>query len=231
MAERAATRKYDAVIAISESLSDFACELTGVRPLTIHYGLSATTEPPEPAGSKERPTLLAVGRLEPQKGLDVAIEAVALLRGEHPDVTLTIAGDGRERTRLGELIRRLGVEGCVTLLGERTDVRELMRTANVLVHPARWEGFGLVLLEAMCAKLPIVATHVGAIPEVVVDTVTGLLVRPDDPEQLAAALDDLIRDPERRRALGAAGHARLREHFSPEEMARRTAEVYDSVAK
>jgi glycosyltransferase involved in cell wall biosynthesis len=227
--ERLATQRYDAVIAISNSLSDFTHELTGVRPVTIHYGLPASNRRPK-ASARNGTTMLAVGRLERQKGFDVAINAIARLRGEHPDATLVIAGEGRERTRLSELVSQLGLESSVVFLGERSDVPELMREVDVLVHPARWEGFGLVLLEAMRAGLPIVATRVAAIPEVISDGVTGVLVQPDDPDELARVLAELLGDPARRAALGAAGHVRLRDHFSPDVMARRTAEVYDSVA-
>ena len=96
----------------------------------------------------------------------------------------------------------------------------------MFVHTSRWEGFGIVLLEAMLASLPIVATRVSAVPEVVVDGETGLLVEPGDVEALAAALDALLADPERARALGAAGAQRARSEFSVARMAERTIGVY-----
>jgi glycosyltransferase involved in cell wall biosynthesis len=119
----------------------------------------------------------------------------------------------------------------VTLLGPHGDVDELMRSSDAFVHTARWEGFGLVLLEAMRAGLPVVATRVAAIPEVVEDGVTGILVPPDDPWALADAVLALVRSPDRARELGVAGHARLREHFSPDAMGRGVARVYDSVVE
>jgi glycosyltransferase involved in cell wall biosynthesis len=228
--ERALARRYKVLIAISQSLAEFTRETIGVRPVKIHYGLSAPGEPPRPA---PRPngvtTLLGVGRLERQKGFEFAIEAAAILKREYPDTRLLIAGEGRERARLTKLSQRVGARRSVTLLGERTDVAELMQTANVLVHPARWEGFGLVLLEAMRAGLPVVATDVAAIPEIVIDGVTGILVPAENAKELASALARLIRDAEECHAMGAAGYSRLKRRFSPEDMARRTAAVYDAI--
>jgi glycosyltransferase involved in cell wall biosynthesis len=106
-----------------------------------------------------------------------------------------------------------------------------MRDADVLVHPARWEGFGLVLLEAMRAGLPIVATRVGAIPEVVRDGVTGLLVPPDDPAALAQAIARLCADAGAAARMGSAGFERLREEFSPGRMAAETLAVYEAAAR
>jgi glycosyltransferase involved in cell wall biosynthesis len=97
----------------------------------------------------------------------------------------------------------------------------------VLVHPARWEGFGLAILEAMLAAVPVVATRVSSIPEIVGDGETGLLVPPDDPEALAAALDRVLSEETLRVAYGEAGLRRARDEFSVERMARRTLELYE----
>jgi glycosyltransferase involved in cell wall biosynthesis len=101
------------------------------------------------------------------------------------------------------------------------------RRASVVLHPVRWEGFGLALLEAMLCARPVVASSVSAIPEIVVDGETGTLVAPDDPEALARAASALLGDPERARALGEAGRARAEAEFSVARMAERTAAVYD----
>ncbi|MBA2476846.1 MAG: glycosyltransferase family 4 protein, partial [Actinobacteria bacterium] len=95
------------------------------------------------------------------------------------------------------------------------------------VHPARWEGFGLVLLEAMLAGLPVVASRVSSIPEIVADGATGLLVGADDVPGLTRALDSLLADPQRARRLGEAGRERARAEFSEERMARRTLALYE----
>jgi glycosyltransferase involved in cell wall biosynthesis len=231
LVERAAFRRYSALISISESLSDFTQASTGTGMVTIYYGLAAPTDPPKRGETREKTRLLAVGRLEEQKGFDVAIQAMALVVRAAPDTSLSIAGNGRQRRLLADRVTALGLTDAVSLLGTRDDVHELMLDADILIHPARWEGFGLVLLEAMRAGLPVVSTRVAAIPEVVADGVTGLLVPADDPDQLAAAIIELIRDPVRRQKMGAAGFERLKQRFSPEQMARGVATVYDGVLR
>ena len=102
---------------------------------------------------------------------------------------------------------------------------------NVFAHTPRWQGFGLVLLEAMLAGLPVVATRASAIPEIVVDGETGLLADPGDAAGVAAALDALLADPTRRRALGEAGRRRAREEFSVSRMTDRTLAVYERILR
>ena len=227
--ERLALQRYAAVISISQSLRDFTQTFGGISTTAIHYGLRADESHPSRRGGQPGVSLLGVGRLERQKGFDVALEAMKHVAGVVPSAHLAIAGEGSQRPLLEELIRAYGLEEAVSLLGRRENVDALMRDADILVHPARWEGFGLVLLEAMRAGLPIIATHVGAIPEVVAEEQTGLLVPSDDPRRLAAAIIELAKDADRRHALGAAGLERLRNHFSTRAMARATAAVYDSV--
>lgn len=224
--EAAWLRRSAGAIAISSSLADFVERHNAVRPDTVLYGWPSGPEPPSrPAGSVRR--LLAVGRLEAQKGYDVLIEAVAQLRASGADVRLDIAGEGRQRALLQASIYRHGLRDHVALLGQRSDVPELMAQADAFVHTARWEGFGLVLLEAMAAGLPVVTTAVGAIPEVVAGHETALLVPPDDAPAFAAAVRALVDDPDRARRLARAGHERLRTQFSPALMARRTSAVYE----
>ncbi|MDO9354413.1 MAG: glycosyltransferase family 4 protein [Solirubrobacteraceae bacterium] len=210
------------IIAISGSLADFIERHGTRRPVTVRYGISAGPAPAvRKAGRSVR--LIAVGRLEPQKGVDVLLDAVARVEG----VELDIVGDGSLRSTLADQVERLGLADRVRLVGHQQDVPDRMRAADVFVHAARWEGFGLVLLEAMSAGLPVVATSVGAIPEVVDDGVTGVLVAPDQSAALADAIRSLVADPERRRELGDAGRARLLEAFAVGRMARETADVYD----
>ena len=129
---------------------------------------------------------------------------------------LVVLGEGPERERLAD-------EG-VYLPGRVGDVGAWLARAELLVHPARWEGFGLALLEAMLAGKPVVATRVSSIPEIVVDGETGLLVPPDDPDALAGAILQVLRDPGR---LGEAGLERAKSEFSVERMSRRTLAVYE----
>ncbi|MGH3104853.1 MAG: glycosyltransferase family 4 protein [Gaiellaceae bacterium] len=227
--ERALARRAERVIAITESLRRFTVEQVGLPPgkvTTIHYGLDAPPRPWAPTELElpEGAIVSAVARLVPQKGIDVAVQAMAGV-----DATLVVLGEGPERSRLESLARNLGVR--LLLPGRVGDVDFVLQRADVLVHPARWEGFGLALLEAMLAELPVVATRVSSIPEIVTDGETGLLVAPDDPDSLAAALRRLLADPGLRSRLGTAGRARARESFSVERMARRTLAIYGEVVE
>jgi glycosyltransferase involved in cell wall biosynthesis len=223
--ERTLGRVTDRVIAITESLRRFTVERVGIpaaKVETIHYGLD---EPPSPWGMNAPDTvpaparvLLAVSRLTPQKGLDVAVRALPLVRERHRDAVLVVLGEGPERARLE-------ADG-VYLLGRVPDVTAWLRRADLLVHPARWEGFGLSLLEAMLSAVPVVATRVSSIPEIVRDGETGILVPPDDHEALAAAIVSVLDNP---RDYGLAGRARARAEFSVERMAQKTLDVYDAV--
>ena len=173
--ERAMSNRCVATITISEALRDFTLRYSPPRTevATVLYGLAVPPQAPERGPEFDQPTLLTVARLVRQKGLDILIRAMGPIRESVPGTGLLIAGDGPERSALERLARELGVEESVSFLGHRADVDQLMRRAWLLVHPARWEGFGLVLLEAMRQGLPVVAARVSAIPEIVVDGFRG----------------------------------------------------------
>jgi glycosyltransferase involved in cell wall biosynthesis len=138
-------------------------------------------------------------------------------------VLVVLSSTTEQRAELEALARELGVAERLFLLGRLPDVAAWLRRADVFVHPARWEGFGLAVLEAMLAGLPVVASDVSSLPELVIDGETGLLVAPDDPSALATAILSALNDAPR---LGAAGLARARSEFSVARMADRTAELY-----
>ena len=224
-AERALARRAARVIAITEALRRFCVDRVGLpagKVEVVHYGLDGLPEPwgpgidvPLPEGAR---VLLCVARLAEQKGVDVAVRALPALREREPRAVLVVLGEGPERARLGG-------EG-VYLPGRVGDVAAWYQRAELLVHSARWEGFGLALLEAMLAGKAVVATEVSAAPEVVAAGETGLLVPPDDPAALADAVLELLGDPARAEAMDAAGLARARSEFSVAKMAERTAAVY-----
>jgi glycosyltransferase involved in cell wall biosynthesis len=163
--------------------------------------------------------LLATSRLTAQKGIDTAIRALPSI---DRDAVLVVLGEGPERDALERLAAELGVSSRVFLLGRVPDVSAWLRRASVFVHPARWEGFGLGVLEAMHAGLPVVASGVSSLPELVVDGETGYLVAADDPQALAEAVGRALDDP----TLGRGGQVRARELFSVGRMADRTLALY-----
>jgi glycosyltransferase involved in cell wall biosynthesis len=167
--------------------------------------------------------LLVVGRLRIRKGVDVLLAAMPELRRRHPAARLLIAGDGEHRRALEREAAELGLGEAVRFLGRAgaAEVRWLLRGAAALVVPSIYEGMPLVVLEAMDASVPVVASRVSGIPEVVEHARTGWLVPPEDPPSLAAALAAALDDPGEARRRGAAGRWRLDERFRPELVARR----------
>jgi len=169
------------------------------------------------------PTVVAVGRLQRPKDPVTLARALGRLRASFSAV---IVGEGPERQRLEAEIRRLGLERAVVLAGDRSDVADLLARADIFVLSSTSEGMPLSILEAMAAELPVVASAVGGVPEAVEDGDTGLLVPPQDPVPLAAALERLLADPALRRRLGASGRARVREHFGLEAFQQAHVDVY-----
>jgi glycosyltransferase involved in cell wall biosynthesis len=231
--ERALARRASKVIAITEALARFQVERVGLpadKLEVIHYGLDELPQawgsnPPDDVPPDAR-VLLAVCRLEPQKGLDIAVRALPHIRARHPKAELVVLGEGAQRSELDQLARTLDVP--VHLLGRVPDVAAWLRRADLLVHPARWEGFGLALLEAMLASKPVVATNVSSIPEIVVDGQTGLLVPADDPAALAAAVISVLDDPG---SYGEQGLRRAQTQFSAGRMTDRTLELYETALR
>lgn len=166
-----------------------------------------------------------VARLCRDKGLEVMIEAFARLTHRWPDSELVIVGDGESRDGLEILIDNLGIGERVTLAGSQEDVRPWIATFDVAVLPSRREGLPNTLLEYLAMGKAVVATRVGGVPDVIPDESTALLVPPENPGALAAAIDRLLKDPELRAALGEAA-ARRANAFSLERMVETTRALY-----
>jgi glycosyltransferase involved in cell wall biosynthesis len=166
----------------------------------------------------DAPTIVSLARIEPNKGLDVLAAALGMIRDALPaDWRWLHIGDGAARPQVEAAIRRAGIGMHATLLGRLPDA-ELHRTlaaATLFVHPTRYEGSPLVMLEAMTHRLPIVASAVGGIPDKVIPDETGWLVPPDDPAALSAAIHSALSlSPAILRAVGERGRTRVLAHFS-----------------
>ena len=162
----------------------------GLREKGVVVGNGSHPLPPPVPGADEARHILCVSRLVPKKGVDVLLRAFARLAHEDAGVRLVIAGDGPEMPVLQSLARTQGIAQAVTFTGsvDRQALSNLMANASVFCLPSRKEPFGIVLLEALSFGLPVVATAVGGVPEVLEGGALGYLVAPDDPEALAAAL-------------------------------------------
>jgi glycosyltransferase involved in cell wall biosynthesis len=165
------------------------------------------------------------------KGHPVLMEAVAELRRDGHDVQLTIVGDGPERERLRQIARELEIEDAVELPGAvgQEEVREQLVRADVFCAPSFAEGVPVVLMEAMATELPVVATRVMGVGELVDDGKQGLLVPPARADLLAGALASLAADPERRAAMGAAGRRKVQAEFDQDASAARLAELFGAL--
>lgn len=233
-----------AVIAVGRQVAQTQQTRLAGRPVDIIYNAVAPVPPLPPA---ELDTLraalevhpgqllcIAVGRLtEPKRYSDLLL-AFALVCQSHPTAMLVIAGTGKEQAQLQALIMALQLEGQVQLLGQRGDIPQLLAASDLFVMSSAWEGTPVALLEAMMAGLPVVATRVGDIPHVVVETgpeaaATGILVPPRQPSQLAAAIRQLLDDPAQRQAMGYAGRARASCLYSLEAWGEQLVTLYQRV--
>lgn len=222
------------IVAISDAVRVFheRAGLPAGKLVTIHYGLdelpSAPSEitPAEAGISPEAPLLLAIGRLIEQKDHATLLRALALVRVSDPEVRLAILGWGTLEAQTRALAAELGVADAALVLG-RVEPRDWLARADVFVHTSRWEGFGIVLLEAMLAGLPVVATDVSAVPEIVADGRTGFLAPAGDAGAVARRVGELLADPGLRTRFGAAGRERARSEFSVRRMTEATLAVYD----
>jgi glycosyltransferase involved in cell wall biosynthesis len=184
----------------------------------------AIDSPPRSGDAGQRRVVFA-GRLVAQKGVAVLIRAA-----REVDAEFVICGDGRQLHALRRLARRAGVEGRVRFMGWLSADRlaEEFASSAIVVVPSLWpEPFGLVGIEALAAGRPVVASATGGIADWLDDGVSGLCVRPGDPHALAAALNELLADPARRRAMGEAGREAVKARFSPERHVAALLEAYD----
>lgn len=233
----------DMVVSCADSVSDILLRagLEARKAATIHNGIPAETfiAAADKPGMRDtvraelgvgpRTTLVvAVARLDAGKGLPHLLEAVANLRKTR-DCTVAIAGDGPDRAKLEGLARAYGIPGRA-LLGSRKDVPRVLAAADIFCLPSDgMEGLPLSIAEAMASGLPVVATAVGGVPELVVDGETGWLVPPSYVDCLTDALGAIADSPDRGRQMGRAGRARALERFDLGVMARRFVALYSEM--
>jgi glycosyltransferase involved in cell wall biosynthesis len=226
----------DVFIAASDTIGQILLDdgITPERIVTVHDGVNVDyIDKQAPADAhaafwlpKGVPVVGNVAALAPHKGQKHLVAATATVVREIPDTRVIIIGDGELREPLERQIRDLGLERHVLLAGFRGDVLGLLKSFDLFVMSSVTEGLGSAILEAMACSRAVVGTRAGGIPEVVVPGQTGLLVAPHDEPALADAIVELLRDPVRRAAMGAAGRARVVEQFSVEKMVLGTLAVY-----
>jgi glycosyltransferase involved in cell wall biosynthesis len=190
---------------------------------TIYNGIPDVDVPPADIPRNGMTIGVVAASLSPRKGVDVLLRALARLS----DASLVVVGSGPDEPELRALAGSLGLDDRVHWVGWSDTPRSYIAAVDVLAVPSREEALPLVILEAMLAGRPVVASAVGSVDEAVVDGATGRLVPPDDPAALADALGALVADAETRERMGACGRQRAVERFSLEAMARSYEALYD----
>lgn len=231
-------RYVDRVICISDHVRKFSTkvEATPKEKITvIHYGLNPNLGTDDPSWRQQLgwgsdvSVLGIVARLTEQKGHITLLNAIPEVLHQFPQTRLVVVGDGELRAQLDQAAVKLGISGNIHFLGYQQNAAAMMTGFDIFVHPSRWEGFGLVFLEAMAARLPIVATQVSAIPEIVRHGETGLLVPVDDVPALSRAISTLLADRLLAQRMGQSGYCQLEKNFTVSVMLARTCGVYQSL--
>ncbi|MNS26441.1 D-inositol 3-phosphate glycosyltransferase [compost metagenome] len=228
------------IVAISRAVANDLPPAMRARTRVVYNGVDLeafdqtaipATDLPLPAG--DGPVIGTVSYLIPWKGQEVFLRAAAALAPAHPGWRFLLVGDPifqfrAERERLQGLAAELGIADRVAFAGHREDVPAVMSAMDVFVLPSLYEPFGRVLIEAMAAWRPIVASRAGGVPEIVLDGDTGVLVPPGEPEALADAIAAVVIDRDRAAALGAAARRRVEKHFSLESTVAGVLEAYEA---
>ena len=230
-------REAAALLAVSQAVADSLIS-QGVPPGNLRVvpngvDLAHFAALPERAGMRRQWgldegvfTVACIARLSPEKGVDVLLAALRL----RPEMTCLVAGSGPEQGALEASLRETGARN-VRLLGRVTDTRELLAVADALAVPSRTEGQGIVALEALAAGVPVVASRVGGLAEMLTEGQTALLAPPDAPRALADALGRLAGDAALRMALTEQGRALVQARYDVRQMAARVAQVYEDITR
>ena len=234
-------RNTDRTIAVARHHKEYLVGvegLDGARMVVIHNGVDTAKFHPGSANDALRAELgirpgervvTTVSSLNRYKGVDVLLRAAEGVRRKTENVRFLVVGDGREKDDLVRLAAELGVAGSVTFAGMRRDVPEILRLSDLFVLPSRTEAFPNVVLEAMASALPVVATNVGSVSELVEDGVTGYLVGNEDAAGLEEKIRALLAHADRAREFGARGRAIVEKDFPLETMVRKREELFASL--
>lgn len=235
--DRLAAKYQQQLIVISQAIGEWLVEverLPANKMQVVHYAIDMDKF--RPSTTQEllnipKPIIGTVTRLLHQKGVHVLLAAFAKCLETYPKASLVIVGDGPVRRQLEEQSRTLSIAAQTHFLGyvAHPTLGDILEAFDIFAFPTFGEGFGLALLEAMTSGKPVVASKVMAIPEIVIDGETGLLVPPDDSDALARALLKLMSDPRKCQQFGTAGRQRVEAEFTLDRMVQKTIEVYEKL--
>ncbi|WP_424597126.1 glycosyltransferase [Caldisericum exile] len=174
--------------------------------------------------------VLFVGRLEKEKGVDILIKAVYEIQSKQSlNLKVALVGDGSLKSEYKKLVKYLSLEDNIKFLGIRRDVEKLMRLSKIFVLPSRYEGLPMVILEAMANRIPIIATKVGGIPEVIEDGIEGLLVEPESKDELTKKILYLLNNPSLREQLSKNAFEKVKSEYSIQSYTQRMLKLYEEV--
>jgi glycosyltransferase involved in cell wall biosynthesis len=235
--DRMALRKFNGVAAVSNAVAGQLrdARIADNKIHTIANGIDIEKFcGAEPAWFGSSPdakqkTIGIVARLDLQKGFEYLLQAIAGLTSTHPDLRLVIVGEGPDQGAIQSMADRLNLIPRIVFAGQRGDMANVYAGFHIFVLPSLNEGLPMTVLEAMASSRPVIASKVGAIPTVVRDGETGLLVDPKDVVGLRAALDRLLSDPALSSRLATQGHDWVRRHFTSDAMAENYLRMYESV--
>ena len=235
-----------AIIALSKSHAEYLERVDGIEPRKITIIENGIVPELYNRTSPERVTALRqelgiaadhkvvmmVAGLRAEKAHESVIGAAKALTGDRPYLRFLIVGDGPRRRELEAMTERLGVRAHVIFLGERSDIPDLLHVANVLVLPSHnaVETLPLAIMEAMAAGVPVIASRVGSVPDMIVDGINGKLISPANAEELAAAITELIEKPELARAIADAGRRTVHERYTLEKMILNYTRLFERLA-
>lgn len=208
-------RQAQHVLTVSEAVRQAAIRYYRLPPqqvITVHNpvdraALLASCQAINPAAiaapsttSRDQLRIACIGRMSHEKGQDLLLRAISLLPRDEPttapNISVYMIGDGPQRPALEQLAEELGISQQIHFTGQRADVASLLSSCQLLVSPSRYEGLSNVILEAFALEVPVIATSVGGSPELVQHGITGLLIAPDQPAELAAAIEQIRRQPQ-----------------------------------
>lgn len=235
--DRMVLRKFSAIAAVSGDVARnlLASGIAAGRIRTIANGISvegfAGAQPASFPGidSSCGKVIGMVARLDLQKGFEYLLLAVRELCRSFAGIRVIIAGDGPDRAAIQSMVRNFGLQSHVLLAGQRHDMPAVYAAMDIFVLPSLNEGLPMTVLEAMASARPVIATRVGAVPCVVRDGETGLLVEPRDAAGLATAISRLLADPDLGRRLGVRAREWVQQNYSSDAMARKYRQMYDEV--